>query len=114
MTQCVAMYTENRSEPRFVCEVRVVGASTTAFAGIVRDVSPSGLCLHTQSPIEVGRQLHLDFELPSGRVEAVGEVRRVTAAEDGWLKLGVRFVRISAQSMDAIREATADMGKHRP
>ena len=113
MTRCVDMYVENRSEPRFACEVRVLGASTTAFAGTVRDVSVSGLCLHTQSPIEPGRLLHLDFELVTGRVEAVGEVRRVTSADDGGLELGVRFIRISAESVDAIRCATAELVRHR-
>jgi hypothetical protein len=113
MTQCEAMYLDNRAEPRFACQVRVVGASTTAFQGIVRDVSLSGLCLHTQTPIEPGRQLYLDFELPTGRVEAVGEVRRVTSGDDGSLELGIRFVRISAESTGFIRGATEELDLQR-
>jgi hypothetical protein len=104
MTQCAAMYLEHRSEPRFDCHVHMVGATTVAFDGVVRDVSLSGVCLHTQTPLEPGRQLHLDFELSTGRIEAVGEVRRVTSSADG-LSLGVRFVRISAECLEAIRLA---------
>jgi len=113
MSSGAAGYLDHRSEPRFDCRVRVIGASSVAFAGTVRDVSRSGLCLHTSAPIEPGRQLHLDFELPSGRVEAVGEVRRVTSADDGALVLGVRFVRISEESMRHLREATAELSRHR-
>jgi hypothetical protein len=113
VTECAAAYMENRAEPRFDCHIHVLGASTIAFDGTVRDVSVSGLCLTTQAPIEFesGSQLHLDFELPTGRVEAVGEVRRATPGGDGELVLGVRFVRISTECVDAIREA-ADLERY--
>ncbi len=100
------MYPEQRNERRFPCEVRVVGAGLSAFAGTVRDLSSSGLCLTTDSPIEPGSQLHLEFELPTGLVSLVGEVRRVTTTEEGLVELGVRFVRLSADAQYAIRLAT--------
>jgi PilZ domain len=100
------MYPELRNERRFRCEARVVGAGLTAFAGTVRDLSSSGLCLTTDTPIEPGSQLHLEFDLLAGRVSLVGEVRRVTTSEDGLIELGVRFVRLSADAQQAIRFAT--------
>jgi hypothetical protein len=100
------MYPENRSERRFACQVRVVGAATTAFEGLAVDLSSTGVCLSTSTPLEPGRQLHLEFELPLGRVEVVGEVRRVTSREDGTLECGVRFIRLSTETQAAIVEAT--------
>jgi hypothetical protein len=96
---------DSRSERRYACQAQVMGASTIAFAGTVTDLSSAGLCLVTSTPMEPGRQLHLDFVLPQGRVEAVGEVRRVDSGEGG-LQLGIRFVRISADSLEVIRQAT--------
>ena len=84
----------------------MLGAASTAFEGTALDLSGSGVCLSTSTPLEPGRQLHLEFDLPSGRVEAVGEVRRVTSRDDGTLECGVRFVRISSEAQQAILEAT--------
>lgn len=113
MTHADTPYVEHRAEPRFDCVVSVLGASATSFTGTARDVSRSGLRLRTTVPIEVGRQLHLDFELSAGRVEAVGEVRRVTSVEDGSFELGIRFVRIAEDCVAAIREATGEHARHR-
>lgn len=98
------MFPENRAERRYTCQVRVVGAATTAFEGLAVDLSSSGVCLSTNMPLEPGRQLHLEFDLPAGRFEAVGEVRRVTSRDDGTLECGVRFVRISAEAQKLILE----------
>jgi hypothetical protein len=95
---------EHRSERRYACQARVLGASTRAFTGTVRDLSTLGLCLVTSTPIEPGRLLHLDFALAAGRVEAVGEVRRVDSGTGG-IELGVRFVRISTDAQAIIRLA---------
>ena len=62
--------------------------------GEVRDVSPSGLCLSTVLPVRKGQLLHLRFELPTGLVEAVGEVRWVVKKKGKPNDLGIRFVRI--------------------
>jgi hypothetical protein len=96
---------DNRAERRYTCQARALGASTTAFEGNVTDLSSSGLCLVTSEPLESGRLLHVEFELPEGRVEAVGEVRRVNAKHDVY-ELGIRFVRIPADALDVIRRAT--------
>lgn len=95
---------DNRSERRYACEARLLGAATTAFSGTVLDLSSVGLCLVTSTPLEPGRQLHLEFELPGGHVEVVGEVRRV-ATRDGAQELGLRFVRISADALEIIKLA---------
>jgi c-di-GMP-binding flagellar brake protein YcgR len=96
------MFPENRAERRYSCQVRVIGASTTSFEGVALDLSSSGVCLATNVPLEPGRQLHLEFDLPEGRCEALGEVRRATSGENGTLECGVRFVRISAEAQQLI------------
>lgn len=55
--------------------------------------------------LPVGRQLHLEFELPTGKVEAVGEVRWLARGERIAEKgMGIRFLRLSASSARAIDE----------
>ena len=102
------MMDELRATRRFPCSARFVGASATTLSGEVRDLSPTGLCLATSTPVAKGKQLHLEFELPSGPVEAVGEVRWSRPGGDGLLELGIRFVRISAASQQTIEEGTQE------
>lgn len=83
-----------------------MGATTTVLRGDIVDMSTTGLCLTVETPLERGRELHLEFDLANGRVEAVGEVRWVVQKE-GKHELGIRFVRISAESMAVITQATA-------
>lgn len=97
------MFDDNRSGRRYACRARAMGASTTAFEATVRDLSHLGLCLVTDATMERGRQLHLSIELPQGRIEAVGEVRRSRTGEDGAREFGLRFVRISADALEVIR-----------
>lgn len=65
-------------------------------------MSLSGLRLVTRSRLALGKVLHLEFELPTGPVEAVCEVRRQSLRGDGSRELGLRFVRISVASIRAI------------
>ena len=74
--------------------------------GEVRDVSTYGLCLVTPLPIRKGATLHLSFRLPTGLVEAVGEVRWVKRTIGQPHELGIRFVRIPQTALTAIVEAT--------
>ena len=82
------------------------GGAATNLAGHVTDLSASGLFLATKHFIPLGKQVHLEFDLPTGRVDAVGEVRWVargkSVPEQG---LGIRFLRLSAASARAIDQA---------
>ncbi|MFO0595752.1 MAG: PilZ domain-containing protein [Myxococcaceae bacterium] len=99
------MYGDNRNAKRVSCQARFMGVTTTVIRGDIIDVSATGLCLSLDSSLERGRELHLEFELPTGRVEAVGEVRWVVEKE-GRVELGIRFVRITAESLQVIEAAT--------
>lgn len=81
--------------------------------GRVLDLSGTGLFLVTRRTVGVGTQIHLDFELPTGPVQAVGEVRWVgAAAGERGQGLGIRFLRLSAASARAIDQALgADPGE---
>ncbi len=100
------MYPENRNTRRVSCQARFLGVTSTVFRGDIVDVSATGMCLAADVALERGRELHLDFDLPSGRVEAVGEVRWVVE-KDGKVELGIRFVRISSESLAVIATHTA-------
>jgi|GEM_PF-1854302 hypothetical protein len=100
------MYPENRNHRRVGCQARFLGAASTVLRGDILDVSNTGLCLSLDAALERGRELHLEFELPNGRVEAVGEVRWVVE-KNGRAELGIRFVRISAESLAVIAVATS-------
>ena len=102
----MVMYEYTRSSPRIPCQARFVGAGATTLRGEVHDVSTTGLGLTVDHPLEPGQEMHLEFELPTGPVEAVCEVRRATPY--GKLtELGLRFVRISAESLSAVERALA-------
>ncbi len=79
------------------------GGAATNLSGRITDLSEVGLFLATQKFIPLGKEVHLEFELPTGKVEAVGEVRWIArgqaVAEQG---LGIRFLRLTAPSARAI------------
>ncbi len=79
------------------------GGNATNLSGRVTDLSQAGLFLATHHFIPLGKQVHLEFDLPTGHVEAVGEVRWIARGakvpEQG---LGIRFLRLSATSARAI------------
>jgi hypothetical protein len=79
------------------------GGAATNLTGRVTDLSAAGLFLATHHFIPLGKQVHLEFDLPTGHVEAVGEVRWIArgskVAEQG---LGIRFLRLSSTSARAI------------
>ena len=87
------------------CSARFLGANTSVLTGDLLEVSPSGLCLGLDAELERGRMLHLEFELPTGHVEAVGEVHWAVEKR-GRVELGIRFVGISAESLGVITSAT--------
>jgi uncharacterized protein (TIGR02266 family) len=79
------------------------GGAARNMSGRITDLSQIGLFLSTRQFIPQGKQVTLEFELPTGHVEAVGEVRWVARGpnvpEQG---LGIRFLRLSAASARAI------------
>lgn len=100
------MYPDNRDHRRVHCQARLRGAITPVLYGDLVDLSPTGLCLVADTALERGRELHLEFELQGGTVDAVAEVRWAVV-KDGRHELGLRFVRISAESLALIAVATA-------
>lgn len=100
------MYADNRNNRRVQCQARFLGATSSVLRGDILDVSATGLCLSLDAALDRGRELRLDFDLPTGRVEAVGEVRWVVE-KNGKVELGIRFVRISSESLAVIAAATA-------
>lgn len=82
------------------------GGASTNLSGKILDLSGTGLFIATRRFIPVGKQVHLEFELETGRVEAVGEVRWLARGEDVPEQgLGIRFLRLSAASARAIDDA---------
>jgi len=83
------------------------GGSSRSMTGRVIDLSTHGLFLATKQPVPLGHQLHLEFDLPTGRVEAEGEVKRVQRSEPQGL--GIRFLRLPATATKAIEALLADV-----
>lgn len=103
------MYPELRSDRRFQCQARFFGSGGTfLFRGSVTDISRTGLCLEGAVAMARGQSIHLSLELPSGPVDAVAEVRWVRQKPDGSSEAGLRFVRISQASLEAIDEVTQE------
>ena len=79
------------------------GGGGSNLSGRITDLSEFGLFLATTKFIPLGKQVHLEFELKTGKVNAVGEVRWIArgkaVAQQG---LGIRFLRLSAASARAI------------
>jgi hypothetical protein len=100
------MYPDNRNNRRVQCQARFLGASSGVVRGDIIDVSGTGLCLALDSALERGRELRLDFDLPTGRVEAVAEVRW-SVEKNGRVEVGLRFVRISSEALSVIAQATS-------
>jgi uncharacterized protein (TIGR02266 family) len=85
------------------------GGASANLAGRVVDLSATGLFLQTRRIVPIGEQLHLEFELPTGPVTAVGEVRWIAEGNaEGGHGLGIRFLRLSAASARAIDLAVGD------
>jgi hypothetical protein len=103
------MYPELRNDRRYTCQARFFGSGGTfLFRGAVTDISRTGLSLAGIAPMARGQSIHLKVELPTGTVEAVGEVRWVRVQDDGTAEAGLRFLRINQSSLEAIDEATVE------
>jgi uncharacterized protein (TIGR02266 family) len=100
----LAMTDSRRQNHRVRCNVSFRGGGmATNLRGKVTDLSGTGLFLVTTTFLPVGKQVHLEFDLESGTVEAVGEVRWVARGNDVPEQgMGIRFLRLSAASARAI------------
>lgn len=99
-----------RQAPRIECDATFRGGGASkSLVGRVVDLSGTGLFLLTRKFVPVGTQIHLDFELSTGPVQAVGEVRWVGHGARGQ-GIGIRFLRLSAASARAIDDAIAAGG----
>jgi uncharacterized protein (TIGR02266 family) len=96
-----------RQTKRISCDVTFRGGgAATNLSGRITDLSAVGLFLATPQFVPLGRQVHLEFELATGKVEAVGEVRWIARGKDVPEQgLGIRFLRLSAASAQAIDQA---------
>jgi len=99
-----------RQRPRVACNVTFQGGGAcTNLSGRITDLSGTGVFIATRQFVPIGEQVHLEFDLSTGHVDAVGEVRWLARGselpEQG---LGVRFLRLSAASARAIDDAVGD------
>ena len=82
------------------------GGMATNLKGKVTDLSGTGLFLVTTTFLPIGKQIHRECHLPTGNVEAVGEVRWVARGNDVPEQgMGIRFLRLSAASARVIDDA---------
>jgi c-di-GMP-binding flagellar brake protein YcgR len=93
-----------RQAKRVSIDVRFKGGgAATNIEGRILDLSGTGMFLATSKFIPLGKEVHLEFELKTGTVQAVGEVRWIArgknVAQQG---LGIRFLRLSSSSAQAI------------
>ena len=93
-----------RQHPRIPCNASFRGGGgSTSLSGKLTDLSGSGLFLVTRQFIPVGKQVHLEFDLPTGHVEAVGEVRWLARGSAVPVQgMGIRFLRLSSACAEAI------------
>jgi hypothetical protein len=73
-----------------------------AGGAILRDLSEFGIAMQTVSPLTLGQQVHLRFELPSPRVriEAAGRI----VWTDAWGQAGVQFLDLPERSRRSLKE----------
>ena len=99
---------EGRANERAPCDLRFTGGGASlTLSGRVTDMSATGLFLATRQYVPVGKEVHIELELTSGKVEVVAEVRWLsrggTTRAQGF---GVRLLRISADGTRALQDAT--------
>ena len=98
---------KRRNHERIRCDLSSTGGGASInLSGRITDISGTGVFLATRQFLPLGKQVHLEFSLDTGSVEAVGEVRWVARGqqpvESG---MGIRFLRLSSASARAIDDA---------
>jgi hypothetical protein len=101
---------DQRNWVRFPCRVKAACQVVTEtpeppWPAEVLDLSPSGIGLRVERPIETGALLNLDLHDADGRIATsmLACVVHVTGPENGQLSLGCNFIReLSEQELEAL------------
>ncbi|MBI5480679.1 MAG: PilZ domain-containing protein [Deltaproteobacteria bacterium] len=94
-----------RTEPRFDRQVDVeLTHAGTAYTGVTRDLSLSGLCARFDAAFPFGARVRLRFTVPGHPqpVEVDGEVRWSQPASEGGKFYGVHFLGLRARDVWAL------------
>src|SRR3954447_23133305 len=92
-----------RQAKRVSIDVRFRGAAAaTNISERITDLSETGLFLATEKFIPLGKEVHLEFELPTGKLDAGRKVRCVGRGQVADQALCIRFLRLSSASAVAI------------
>lgn len=82
------------------------------------NISPGGMFIKTDKPLDEGAMVYLQFSLKDGSrlIEGMGRVVRVNPAgvKDRIPGMGVEFVNFDEESMTLINEICAQRGSVRP
>lgn len=104
---------ERRLHPRSCCRMRVLFEDEFGdplFYVYSKDISEGGMALDVEElPLRVGSMLFLSFDLPGSRcqIRTTGQVMRTSAAGSARGGIGVRFMRLDRESLQAIRKLVA-------
>jgi hypothetical protein len=105
---------ERRRHPRFPVDLPIeywpINKSKSR-PGRMIDVSEGGLLLHLSEPLEIGQTLGLNLFIDTGpdldSIEALVRVevvwKDIYLGKDGDFRIGVKFVDISAEDMDKLK-----------
>jgi len=98
---------ERRKSPRVPLSVKVTKMTSGSFQfNQATDISAGGVFIKAAEPLPVGSVLRVKITLPSGQVEADGEVVRVTLNE-AHPGMGVKFINLPPEIRQAIEEYVA-------
>ncbi len=82
------------------------------------NISPGGMFIRTDQPLEEGAMVYLQFSLKDGSrlIEGMGKVVRVNPAgvKDRVAGMGIEFVNFDDESMELINEICAQREANRP
>lgn len=80
-----------------------------------QDIGGGGICLQSERevPLRVNDEVKLELALPERRIRARGRVRWSRRGEDGLIKVGVAFTRISEREQDFVYGFLFDLQRTR-
>jgi len=114
-------YDEKRKHPRTPLSLLVQFRFNTFedfLAEYSVNISPGGMFIHTDQPLEEGSMVYLQFSLKDGSrlIEGMGKVVRVNppGVKDRVCGMGVEFVSFDEESMALINEICAQREATRP
>jgi c-di-GMP-binding flagellar brake protein YcgR len=91
---------------------RAVVQENFRHVGKILDVSGGGCAIESQTPLQAGKLLRIDFELDRRRrITAYGKVRRTTRGAGRRGDMHVMFTRVSSRNMNQILSFVYDFGE---